>query len=47
MLTALAHPGLKHVVAAHLSERNNRPDTVRELFAQALGWGADAIVIAQ
>lgn len=47
MLTALAHPGLKHVVAAHLSERNNRPDTVRELFAQALGWDADAIVIAQ
>ena len=47
MLAALAHPGLKCVVAAHLSERNNRPDTVRELFAQTLRWSADAIVIAQ
>jgi len=31
------HGGLKHVVAAHLSEQNNRPDIVRRLLAQALG----------
>ncbi len=47
ILAALAHPGLKHVVAAHLSERNNRPDTVRQLFAKTLGWDSDAIVIAE
>jgi phosphoribosyl 1,2-cyclic phosphodiesterase len=29
--------GLKQVVAAHLSERNNRPDLVRQALATALG----------
>jgi integrase len=29
--------GLRHVVAAHLSEQNNRPDIVRRLMAEALG----------
>lgn len=47
ILAALAHPGLKHVVAAHLSERNNRADAVRQLFAKTLGWDTDAIVIAE
>lgn len=47
MLAALAHPGLKQVVAAHLSERNNRPETVRELFAHTLGWETEAIVVAE
>lgn len=46
ILAALAHPGLKRVVAAHLSERNNRPELVRERFACSLGWEQDAIVIA-
>ncbi|MFH0129069.1 MBL fold metallo-hydrolase [Variovorax sp. VaC1] len=31
------HDGLRHVVAAHLSEQNNRPEIVRRLMAQALG----------
>jgi hypothetical protein len=31
------HGGLRHVVAAHLSEQNNRPDIVRRVMAQALG----------
>ncbi len=31
------HTGLKHVVAAHLSESNNRPELARRVLAQALG----------
>ena len=46
ILASLAHPRLKCVVAAHLSERNNRPEIVRELFARTLGWNTEAIVIA-
>jgi len=34
---AVLHGGLRHVVAAHLSEQNNRPDIVRRLMADALG----------
>lgn len=34
---AVLHDGLRHVVAAHLSEQNNRPDIVRRLMAEALG----------
>jgi len=34
---AVRHDGLRHVVAAHLSEQNNRPDIVRRLMADALG----------
>lgn len=34
---AVRHEGLRHVVAAHLSEQNNRPDIVRRLMADALG----------
>ena len=46
ILAAVSHPGLHQVVAAHLSERNNRPELVRTLFAQTLGWDANAIEIA-
>lgn len=35
--TAVQHSGLRHVVAAHLSEQNNRPEIVRRAMAQALG----------
>ena len=31
------HGGLKHLVAAHLSAKNNRPDLVQEVFSNALG----------
>lgn len=34
---AVHHGGLRHVVAAHLSEQNNRPDIVRRTMAEALG----------
>jgi phosphoribosyl 1,2-cyclic phosphodiesterase len=34
---AVRHEGLRHVVAAHLSEQNNRPEIVRRLMADALG----------
>ena len=34
---AVHHNGLRHVVAAHLSEQNNRPDIVRRAMAEALG----------
>ncbi|KQW55224.1 MBL fold metallo-hydrolase [Variovorax sp. Root411] len=34
---AVLHDGLRHVVAAHLSEQNNRPGIVRRLMAEALG----------
>ncbi|MDM0113383.1 MBL fold metallo-hydrolase [Variovorax sp. J22R133] len=34
---AVLHGGLRHLVAAHLSEQNNRPEIVRRVMAQALG----------
>ncbi|MGP1629627.1 MAG: MBL fold metallo-hydrolase [Giesbergeria sp.] len=46
MLATLAHVGLQHVVAAHLSASNNRPALVQQLFAQTLGWNTEAIVVA-
>lgn len=41
ILAACRHGGLRHVVAAHLSERNNRPALARAALAAALGC-ADA-----
>jgi phosphoribosyl 1,2-cyclic phosphodiesterase len=37
---------LQHVVAAHLSESNNRPDLARNSLASALGCAADWIAVA-
>jgi phosphoribosyl 1,2-cyclic phosphodiesterase len=34
---AANHGGLRHVLAAHLSEQNNRPEIVRRAMADALG----------
>ena len=34
---ALDHAGLNHVIAAHLSRQNNRPELAREAVALALG----------
>ena len=34
---AVHHNGLRHVLAAHLSEQNNRPEIVRRVLAEALG----------
>lgn len=46
LLARVAGPGLKHVVAAHLSEENNRPELARAALAEALGCAADWIGVA-
>jgi phosphoribosyl 1,2-cyclic phosphodiesterase len=43
---AVHHPGLRHVVGAHLSEQNNRPDLVRLALAEALGASEADMVAA-
>jgi phosphoribosyl 1,2-cyclic phosphodiesterase len=42
----LAAHGLQQVVAAHLSEQNNRPELARAAVAEALGCGPDDIHVA-
>ncbi|MHB1250139.1 MAG: MBL fold metallo-hydrolase [Polaromonas sp.] len=44
--SALAHNGLKHLVAAHLSAQNNRPELVQEVMRKALGCHRSDIVVA-
>lgn len=46
ILHAVHHPNLRHVVAAHLSAHNNRPDLAQSALAQAVGWHASDIVVA-
>ena len=43
---AVNHGGLRHVVAAHLSEQNNRPELVRRALAEALGANEDEMLTA-
>lgn len=43
---ALLSGGLQQVLAAHLSERNNRPDLARVAMAQALGCSPDEVQVA-
>jgi phosphoribosyl 1,2-cyclic phosphodiesterase len=43
---ALLPRGLKQVMAAHLSEQNNRADIVRGVLATALAWDEAAILVA-
>ncbi len=45
-LHELQHGGLRHVVAAHLSARNNRPELARAALAQSLGAQSGDIVVA-
>ena len=42
----LMHDRLKHLVAAHLSAQNNRPDLVRQVLSGALGCSSSDIVVA-
>jgi phosphoribosyl 1,2-cyclic phosphodiesterase len=42
----VAHSGLQHLVAAHLSEQNNHPDRVRSALATALGCEQKEIDLA-
>jgi phosphoribosyl 1,2-cyclic phosphodiesterase len=46
ILSRCLHGGLKHVVAAHLSERNNRPALAAATLAAVLGTQADDVVVA-
>jgi phosphoribosyl 1,2-cyclic phosphodiesterase len=46
ILAACWHAGLNHLVAAHLSERNNRPELVRSILAPVLGGRPDDVVVA-
>jgi phosphoribosyl 1,2-cyclic phosphodiesterase len=43
---ALRAGGLKKVVAAHLSEQNNRPDLARAALAPAMDCAAEEITVA-
>lgn len=43
---ALCHSHLRHLVAAHLSEQNNKPEIVRQAMAQVLGASADEMLTA-
>ena len=46
LLKEVAGSGLKHVVAAHLSEHNNSPELARAALAGALGCAHDWIGVA-
>ncbi len=46
ILAACLHEGLRHLVAAHLSEQNNHPLRVREALSAAWGGKREEIVIA-
>jgi len=46
ILAACTHGGLRHLVAAHLSEQNNRPDLARAALASACGASPREIVVA-
>lgn len=46
LLSRLTGPRLKHVVAAHLSQENNRPDLAQAALAGALGCTRDWIAVA-
>jgi phosphoribosyl 1,2-cyclic phosphodiesterase len=46
ILARCAHAGLKHVVAAHLSEQNNRPTLATQALAQAIGALAGDLLVA-
>lgn len=43
LLGKLDRSRLQHVLAAHLSQQNNRPSLAREALARALGCEADAV----
>lgn len=46
ILGLCAHAGLQHVVAAHLSEQNNRPELARSALARACGAASEDILVA-
>jgi phosphoribosyl 1,2-cyclic phosphodiesterase len=46
LLRQLAHGRLQHVVGAHLSQENNRPELACAALAAALGCAPDEVVVA-
>jgi len=46
VLQAVQHTGLRHVVAAHLSARNNRPELARAALSRVLDCADDEIHVA-
>ena len=46
ILSRCKHAGLRHVVAAHLSEQNNRPELAARALANPLGAAPQDIVVA-
>ena len=46
VLGACSHVALRHVVAAHLSQQNNRPPLAAAALAGALGARPEDIVVA-
>ncbi len=46
LLDACRHTGLRHVVAAHLSQQNNRPELAVAALRGALGPASTAITVA-
>lgn len=47
LLAALDRSRLRHVIAAHLSEKNNRPELARAALAGVLGCATDWVGIAE
>lgn len=46
ILAQCLHAGLRHLVAAHLSEQNNRPELARAALAAACGAAQHEVVVA-
>ena len=46
IVRAVQHSGLKHIVAAHLSQQNNLPDLVKNSLSKTLSCNDDDIIIA-
>ena len=46
ILQAVRHPGLRCVVAAHLSAQNNAPLLAQRALAPALDWAEEEITVA-
>lgn len=41
---SVVHSGLKHLVAAHLSEKNNRPELAHRAMSEALGDSTEVVI---
>jgi len=46
LLGAIDRSRLQHVIAAHLSQQNNRPELARAALARALGCGEEWVAVA-